>query len=381
LNIQPIIHSLLGITSSLLVVACQLARSPSNSVKPETKIEERSETKLTLNDAILEQANETGTISWKIKAKITVYSEDKKTAYLETITGNLLQNERVVLQISGDRGKVSDRGNLILLEGNVVASDPRNGSVVKSNIVEWRPGENLLTIRDDLTASRDNLQIKAETGQYHTDVESLDLDGNTVVTTFQPALQLKSDRLTWKIPQQLVTSSTSIQIVRYRDRVITDRLVADGAALDLSQNRATLSKNVELIATSPQLQIATDSLIWNYQTRLVTTDKPIQIVDRTNRLNVTGNRGTVDLTAEIAKLQNGIQGVNEVNPSSLYARELIWRIQSQTIEAIDNVVYQQTNPQVHLTGDKAVGNLQTNNIVVSSGAGQKQRVISTIDDK
>lgn len=381
MNIQPIIHSLLGITCLLLVVACQPARSPSNSVRSQTKIEERSETKLTLNDAILEQANETGTTSWKIKAKSTVYSEDKKTAYLETITSNLLQNEQIVLQISGDRGTVSDNGNLILLEGNVVASDPRNNSVVRSTIIEWRPGENLLTIRDNLTASRDNLQIKAKNGQYHTDIESLELDSNAIVTTFKPALQLKSDRLTWKIPQQLVTSSTPIQIVRYRDRVITDRLVADGAALDLSKNLVTLSKNVELIATSPQLQIATDSLIWNYQTRFVTADKPIQIVDRTNRLTVTGNRGTVDLTAEIAKLQNGIQGVNQAKPAHLYAGELTWRIQSQSIEAIDNVVYQQTNPQVNLTGDKAVGNLQTNNIVVSSGAGQKQRVISTIDDK
>ncbi len=381
MKIQLIINSLLGSTCLLLTVACQPERSSVNSVQPETKTEDRSQTKLIFNDAILEQSNETGNLTWKIEAKNTVYTDDKQTAYLKSLTGNLIQNKRIVLQISGDRGRVSDNGNVILLEGNVIASDPRNGAVVKSNSIEWRPRENLFIVRDRLTGNHQNLQVTAETGKYFTDRESLELSDGAIVTTFQPSLQLKSDRLTWKIPQQLVTSNTPIQIVRYREQVVTDRLVAESAELDLSQNRATLSKNVELISLSPQLQIATDSLIWNYQTRLVTANKPVQIVDRVNQLTVTGNRGTVDLAAEIATLQNGIEGINERDPAHLYARELIWQIKAQTVEAIDDVAYQQSNPQVHLTGDKAIGNLQNNHLVVSSGAGKKQRVVSTIEDK
>jgi LPS export ABC transporter protein LptC len=381
LKIQPIIKNLLGVTCLLFVVACQSAQSPSNSAKSETKTENRSETKLILNDAILEQSNETGTISWKIQAKSTVYTEDKQTAYLESVTGNLIENGRIVLQISGDRARVSDNGNFILLEGNVIASDPRNGAVVKSNSIEWRPKENLFIVPNNLTGNHKNLQIKATTGKYFTDRESLELSEGAVVTTFQPSLQLKSDRLTWHIPQKSITSTTPINIVRYDRHIVTDRLTAEAANLDLGKSLATLTKNIELISLNPQLQIATDSLLWNYQTRLIETDKPIQIVDRINRLTITGNRGTLDLAAEIAKLQNGIEGINTRDSAYLYARELIWQIKPQTLEANDDVIYRQNNPQLELTGDKAIGNLQNNHIVVSSYTGQKQRVISTINDK
>lgn len=381
MKIQPIIKNLLGVTCLLFVVACQSAQSPSNSAKSETKTENRSETKLILNDAILEQSNETGTISWKIQAKSTVYTEDKQTAYLESVTGNLIENGRIVLQISGDRARVSDNGNFILLEGNVIASDPRNGAVVKSNSIEWRPKENLFIVPNNLTGNHKNLQIKATTGKYFTDRESLELSEGAVVTTFQPSLQLKSDRLTWHIPQKSITSTTPINIVRYDRHIVTDRLTAEAANLDLGKSLATLTKNIELISLNPQLQIATDSLLWNYQTRLIETDKPIQIVDRINRLTITGNRGTLDLAAEIAKLQNGIEGINTRDSAYLYARELIWQIKPQTLEANDDVIYRQNNPQLELTGDKAIGNLQNNHIVVSSYTGQKQRVISTINDK
>jgi LPS export ABC transporter protein LptC len=381
LKIQPIIKNLLGVTCLLFVVACQPAQSPSNSAKSETKTENRSETKLILNDAILEQSNETGTISWKIQAKSTVYTEDKQTAYLESVTGNLIENGRIVLQISGDRARVNDNGNFILLEGNVIASDPRNGAVVKSNSIEWRPKENLFIVPNNLTGNHKNLQIKATTGKYFTSRESLELSEGAVVTTFQPSLQLKSDRLTWHIPQKSITSTTPINIVRYDRHIVTDRLTAEAANLDLGKSLATLTKNIELISLNPQLQIATDSLLWNYQTRLIETDKPIQIVDQINRLTITGNRGTLDLAAEIAKLQNGIEGINTRDSAYLYARELIWQIKPQTVEANDDIIYRQNNPQLELTGDKAIGNLQNNHIVVSSHTGQKQRVISTINDK
>ena len=341
----------------------------------------RSATKLVLNNAILEQSSDRQNLVWKIKSASTIYSDDRKVAQLEGVTANLLQNNKVILQIGADVGEVRDNGRLILLQQNIVAQDTRNGSVVKSNRVEWRPTENLLILPQNFIGTHPNMEVKAQKGKYFTDTENLELQGKVTATSIKPALQLTSDRLMWNIPQNKVESPLPFKVVRYQpDETVSDRLVADRGEIDLTQKIATLDKNIELVSLDPQLQIATDALTWNYQNRTASTDKPIQIVDRENKLDITGNRGTIDFQQQVARLNNGIRGINQRKSSKLYASELVWNIDTEVIEATGNVTYQQANPKVNSTGEKAVGKLKENNIVVSSGVSgnNKRRQVTSI---
>ena len=363
----------LNILLTILIVSifgCQTSTPNSNQTVSET----RSDTQLVLNNAVLKQSN--GDKVWKIKADRIVYSEDKQTATLDKVVGNLLQDDKIILKISANKGTVSDNGNLILLNGNIVVSDPRNDSVINANAIEWQPQENLLSIKDNLAGVYPNLNVTATEGKYFTDRESLEIQGDVVATTNQPSLQLKSDRLVWDIPQEKITSYDAIEIVRYDEKTITDKLTSDRAEVNLAKNLIVLNKNIELITLDPRLQMATDSLTWNYKERTGKTEQPIQILDRDRAFSLTGNRGEIDLERSVAKLQNGVRGISQQKPSELYARQLTWNIDTEEVEATGNVIYEQSDPQAYLTGEKAVGTLGDNDIVVTSNG--KEQVTSII---
>ncbi len=383
---SSIAKSLLLIVVWLSLAACQQTKSETSTGNTADSVE-RKDTQLTLNNAVWQQSNQQDNTVWKIRAENAVYGKNKQTAELKNVTGNLLKDGKLILQLSAERGEVRDNGNLILLNDNIVATDLRNGGTISSDVVEWRPTENLLSIRQNLRgdyasaypSERDKVRVTATEGRYYTDSETLELQDKVVVATAEPALQLTSDRLTWNIAQNIVNSEVPLQVVRYQDEIVSDRLVADRGMVDLANNTVTLASNIELISTKPQLQIATNSLNWNYQQRIIDTDKPIQIIDRDNNLNVTGNSGEVDLNRNIAHLKAGSKSINNNNSAQLYAQELIWNLDTEIVEAIGNVVYQQSKPQINVTGNKAEGKLTDNNIVVTGG-NQSGQVTSVIDD-
>jgi lipopolysaccharide export system protein LptC len=364
----------------LLIVLLSITGCQSSSPDVDRASEvSRLDTQLVLNNAVLEQSNRKSNTVWKIKAEKIVYSEDKENATLDKVVGNLLQNGAVILKISAESGEVKDRGNIILLNKKVIASDPRNGSVISSEAVEWRPQENLLLIKAKLTGNKANLKIVAESGKYFTDLEKLEIQDNIVATSKQPPLQLTSDRLEWKIPQEQIISPGAIELVRYdRDRTISDRLVSDRAQLNLAQNQAILSKNIELVTSDPQLQIATDSLTWNYQTRFGKSDRPIQIIDRDRQISLTGNKGEINLPQQLAKLEGGVKGINQIEASELYAQQMTWKIDTEELAAMGSVIYEQVNPKARLTGERASGTLGNSKIVVTSNG--QQPVTSVIDN-
>ena len=342
------------------------------------KLETRSDTQLVLNNAVLEQSNKQDNTIWRIKADNIVYSEDKQTATLERVVGNLLQDGKIVLKISAKTAEVRDNGSSILLREEIIASDSRNGSVINGSLMEWRPPENLLLIKNRLRGIHDDVKITANFGRYLTDLERLEIEDNAIATASNSNLQLTSDRLIWNIPQDSIESPGAITIVRYDDnQTVTDRLVGDRAEVNLTQNLAIVNQNVELTTLEPRLQAATDSFIWNYQQRTGTTNSPIQILDRDRQISLTGNRGEINLPQQTAKLENGVRGINR-QASELYARQLTWNIETQEVEAVGDVVYEQVDPQARLTGEKAIGTLENNNITVTSNG--KQQVTTTIDN-
>ena len=364
----------------LLLLIIGLVGCQTSTLEPQPPSQEnRSDTQLVLNNAVLEQSNPRENTVWKIKAESIVYSQDKQTATLDKVVGNLLQDGKIILQLSAKTGEVRDNGNVILLNEDIIASDPRNGSAIYSDAVEWRPQENQLLFKEKFTGIHPNLEITANRGKYLTDTESLEIQDEVVATTVRPTLRLKSDRLVWKIAQEQIESPKAIEIVRYNEnQTITDRLVSDRAVVDLANDTATLNQNIELTSQDPQLQVATNFLTWNYRDRIGKTNQPIQIIERDRPISLTGNQGEINLQQQLAKLQNGVKGINRLKASELYARQLIWKIDTEEVEAVGDVVYEQADPQARLTGDKAVGSLTNNNIVVSSNG--KQQVTTVIDN-
>ena len=361
-----------------LMIGCQgQTSSNNNSGVEQTNLANlgRSNTQLTLNNAVLQQSNQTGNLVWKVKAQKTTYTDDRKVGYLEEITANLLQEGEVILKLKGDRGEVREQGNLILLQQNIVASDARNEMVLQGDLVKWRPLENTLAITENLTANRAKTSLSAIRAIYNTDRESLDLIDQVVVNSTNPDLILKSDRATWQIPQQKIVTNTQATVVRYQANTITDRLLSNNITVDLAQQTANLNNNFELRSLKPQLKVAGKTATWNYQLRTIASNQPVQAV--ANELTVTGNQSKIDLDRELVILSQGIEG-KTATTETIYAQNASWAIANHEITATGNVIYNKVQPLVALTGDKATINLDTNQAIVISDRPKDRPVISRI---
>jgi LPS export ABC transporter protein LptC len=335
-----------------------------------------SESRLVLNNATLEQSNAKGQVLWKIQVDEAIYSKDQEIAHLKQVKGNIYQDEQVVLYISADRGEVYESGEKIFLKDNIVATDPRNGTVIRSEEVEWHPQESLLMARKKLRGSSSELEVSAREGRYQTQKQRLELIGDIVATAKQPKVQLNAEQMLWKVPEQKLLTDRPLKLVRYQDKIISDQIRAEKGEVDLKAKVAVIKNNIEYRSLKPPIQIASNRVDWNYKQRLVTSNEPIRILHDQEQITITANRAQVNLVEEVAYLKGGVQGVNNKTQAKLYSNELIWQMPSQIVEALGNVIYEQSEPKMNLTGDRAVGTIKDNKIVVTSNS--RERVVTEI---
>ncbi|ACB52539.1 hypothetical protein cce_3191 [Crocosphaera subtropica ATCC 51142] len=360
----------------LTLVACQSDKQSSENL--ETSGETREETNLTLQNATLEQSNAEGEILWKIQVDEAKYSPDRKKADLKAVKGNIWQDGEIVLRVKSDYGVINRDGAEIFLRDNVVAVDPRNEAVLRSEEVEWQPKASVLTIRKNVRGSHPQLEASAEEGKYNTREEKLELTGKIEATAEKKQLQLKTEHLIWEVPKQTIIGDRLLTMIKFQDKTITDRLVANRARVLLDKKQVIVKENIEYKSIKPPLQIATNEIIWHYQTRQVYSSQPVQLIQYAQNITVTGNQAHVNLAENMAYLKGGVKGINQTNDSKLYSNNLTWNILAQTIEADGNVIYEQNqNPKFNLTGEKAVGTLVDNNIVVTN-SDRQERVVTEI---
>lgn len=359
-----------------LLSACEGESRTEQKIKQDTAATE-IEGSLVFNNVTLDQADEQGRPLWKVKAKQATYSKDKKTARIDHPTGDLFQDGKIVLRVSADSGEVQEDGQKVFLKGQITATDTRNGAVIKGDELEWRPKEDLLVVRNNLKASHPQLQASAKAGQYFSRKQQLDLVGSVAAISKDPDLQMKTEHLLWQIQDQKVIADKRIQIQQYKGRIVTDRVEADKSEVNLKTKIATLKQNIQLTSVDPPLLMSSNSAIWNLTTRIVISDQPVRIFHQRDQVILTANQGQVDLTRKVANLTGGVQGVGSRNQAKLYANQLVWEIPTQNIQASGNVMYQQVNPPFNTTGATAVGRLQDQSVVVSSGGGGS-RVVTEI---
>ncbi|MDJ0509250.1 MAG: LPS export ABC transporter periplasmic protein LptC [Crocosphaera sp.] len=360
----------------LSLVACQSGRQASQNL--DTSKETRDETNLSLQNATLEQSNAQGQILWKIQVDQADYTPDRQKADLTAVKGDIFQDGTLVLKVKADYGQIQRDGAEIFLKDNVVAFDPRNKAVMRSEEVEWRPQDSLLIVRKNVRGSHPQLEASANEGKYDTSQQKLELTGKIKATSEQRRLQLKTEHLVWDIPKQKIIGDRLLDLIRFENKIITDKLKANRATVLLDKKQIIVKDNIEYKSLKPPLQVATNEILWHYQTRQVYSSQPVKLIQYQENVTVTGNQAHVNLKDNIAYLKGGVQGVSQRNDSQLYANNLTWNIVAQTIEAIGNVIYEQNqNPKFNLTGEKAVGTLIDNNIVVTN-SDRQQRVVTEI---
>lgn len=362
--------------------ACTATEGPQkNKLAEDIKTAQKSNSTLTLNQVTLEQANEKGEMFWKVKSKNAVYSKDQKIVNVQNPVGKLFQDGKEIYDIQGETGQVFQEGNQVFLKGKIVAKDLKNGVVLRGNELEWRPKEDILVVRNNLTGDNKQVAASAKEARVFTRARRMELFGSVVANIKDPIVQLRTEHLVWFLDLQKVNSDKPTQIDRYKDKTVTDSGFADQIDVDLKTKIATLTKNAQLMPTDPPLQIESSLMSWNFPAQNVVSPGPVKVFHRVEKVTMTGDTGRGDLDKKVFYLTGNVVGIGEKRQAQLNTDRVTWYLTNQTFDAEGNVVYRQLNPVFNLTGPRAAGQLKDQTVVVKGDGGGGQVVTEIVPDE
>ena len=346
--------------------ACTPRNKTADKLAQDSQRAEEFDSSLTFNDVTLEQADDHGKLWWKVKAKKARYSKDQKTAVIEVPKGELFQDGKLVFKVEAQKGEVHQDGKSILMKGAIVATDVRDGTVLKGNEVEWRPKEDVLLLRNKFTGNHKQVDIAGQTGRFLTRTRKVELSGQVVALAKDPNLNIKTEQLTWEIKNQKMMATRSVQIERYKDQTLTERATSTKADVDLKAKVVNLQQAAQLNLIQPGVQVNSEILSWNVDAQRAKSDRPVTILNPAQQLTMSANQGELALKEQMVYLTGNVRGFGQKNQSELYADQANWSLVTQQFNATGNVHYRQANPALNLNGPQATGTMQDKNVVVTA---------------
>jgi len=366
---SPHFHiSLISLISVIVIglISCGDQNNTANKSSAESQSPQDVQSNLNFFDVTLEQADESGRPIWKVKAKRAKYTKEKQIGKAESPYGELYQDGQVVYQVQGQQADIKEDGKELFLKGNIIATDPHNGVVMRGNELEWRPKEDLLIVRDQINVTHKQLQGVAQEARVKTREQRMDFSGHVIANSTDPQVQMRTEHLIWQIKEEKLIGDRPVQIDRYTNNQITDRGQGDTGELNLKTKIATVKKNAQIELLDPPMQVASNSMIWNLNTETVTTNTPVRVLQRADNLRVTANQGEMKIPQKTVYLTGNVNGVGQ-RGQSLHSQTLTWYLNTHLVAAEGNVVYHQVDPPLTFTGQQASGNLEADTIVVNGG--------------
>ncbi|MEA5506839.1 LPS export ABC transporter periplasmic protein LptC [Halotia wernerae UHCC 0503] len=346
------------------LVACG-GKFPTAS-KPNDSDSSSKDSKLTFFGVALEQFDEVGRPIWKVNAKQAKYTKEKQIGQAENPYGELYQDGKVVYQIKAEQADIEQDGKQLFLKGKIFATDPSNGIVLQGNELEWRPQEDLLIVRNQVNGSHKQLKAVAQEARIKTREQKVEFSGGVVANSADPQMQMRTEHLIWQIKEEKLIGDRPVQIDRYKNNQITDRGRGNSAEVNLKTKIATIKQNAQIDLLDPPMQITSNSMTWNMNTETVATNSPVRVFHRAENVNVTANQGEMKIPQKIVYLTGNVNAVGQ-RRQTLKSQKFTWYLDKKLVEGQGNVVYRQVDPPLNFTGETAIGNLQTENIIVKGG--------------
>jgi len=377
--VKPFFHQLTLAVLVIGVSACNNGqrwfagnqRSPQQA-KDAISAQPLTQEELAFHNGTLNQADPQGRPLWQIKVKQATYNQDRRTAQVQELVGELFQDGKSVFQIKAKQGEVYPESQKISLKGEIIATDIRNGIRLEGRELEWQPQADLLTLRRNLSIIHPQVRVSAREAYASSRTHQLQAQGQVVAVLNQPKLRLRTERLVWQLVQQRLTAGSTgnarpVQIEHLVRSQPTDRATAGQAILQLNPKVLALQSNVRLSFLNPELDMTSQQLVWNLGQGVVTSPQALYVQDRGQKVAVTANAGQLDLNQNRVQLTGSVQTTGKRNRSLLKTDQLTWRIPTQSIEARGNVVYQQQQPRFELRGPQAFGKFQEQAVLISGG--------------
>ncbi len=333
---------------------------------------------LTFSNVTLEQADEKGQLWWKMKAAKATYSKDKKIATVEQPEGELYQDGKPIFKLKAVKGEVVEDGKSIVLKGDIVATDLRDGTVLQGKEIEWKPTLDQLSVRKQFVAQHKKMKLVGEEGRFYSRKREADILGQVVAEVKQPNLRMKTKQMKWWMDQDRIESQQPLQIDRVEQGKVTDQAAAQKGSYNLKDQIASLQKEAQVFIPSQGIQAKSDELTWNIKQQLVVAKQPITLINNTQKVTMMGDRGQLSIPQQSATLTGNVRGLSLSNQANVTADNLTWFLKTQSFEATGKVSYQQVDPPFNLQGTKATGTIQDQQVQITGGPEGDNRVVTEI---
>ncbi len=322
---------------------------------------------LVFNNITLEQADDEGALVWRMIADRAVYSQDKQVARIDNPAGEFFNNDEPTLKIQAEQGEVLDDGEQIFLTGNVVATDVETGAVIRGDELEWRTGDNVVIVRNNVVATHPDYTIAANQARASIDEQRIEVSGDVAAISNDETLQLQGSELVWLLEEERLVSDRPLEIQQRDGNTVTGRARGDRAEFNMGTEVALFENNALVVLQQPPVRVSGDSLQWNLVDNTIVSSQPLEVVHRGENITLRANQANGDLDTEVFYMTGDVVVTAQRNSARLMSNELTWTIPTQEVIAEGDVVYRQTDPVVNLRGPRAEGKLENETIVVSGG--------------
>ncbi len=375
--------------------------------------QEAIEAELTLRSVTLEQPDEDGKLLWRLKAKSVTYAPDTQRADLIELEGEFFQDGAAIYTVEADKGEVLQNGNTLFLRGNLIATGQENDLTLTGEKLKWIPKEDLLVMGEfedadvfdtdtepadskpansepeeptvstptvlaptldkaPVTGFNPRVKAVARLMKVNNAEDRVELIGGVIAQSkVTPWLMLQSESLLWFTQQEKIEASQPLKVEQFESKsyeVVSDRIAGASGQVELAENRVTLEGGVQLEALTQPLMVRSERAVWEVDDQTVEMNSPVDIKQPARQITAVANQAKMDLAAQVIYLTGDVQAAGGAKNAKLAADSVTWQTATQQIEADGNVRYQQTaDPEVAISGPRAVGNIDAGTVVIEGG--------------
>ena len=287
--------------------------------------------------------------------------------------------QKPAMQLNADRIVWQLKDRVAQAIGNVVAVDDKGANRLSADRIVWQMKDQIAEAQGRAVAvgQKPAMQLNADRIVWQLKDRVAQAIGNVVAVGQDPAVRVQSQRVVWQQTPQLVSSDTRTIIERFAcaggQCRISDR--ATGGLVDVSlKDRVAFLRNQAQVSTgNPGMDVASDSLIWQFQAQQLTADRPVTVYERQQQIVLNADRGAMNLKDQVADVVGNVRSVSRLQGSTLNTDRLVWSMANQYLQAFGNVFYQQANPFLISRGNYAAGSVKDGAIFLQSGAGARAR--------
>lgn len=337
-------------------------------VKSERPVVKQPQT--SLHQAIFKRTDPAGKLLWQLRAeKVEVLGE---AVQLRQIQGTFYHQQEPIYALQAPYGQVHQHSHFIQLQGPILVKDVRERITLRSQRLQWHPKTGQLIAQQQVLLQHPQFEMKGQRFQASTQTRQSRLSGAVTVKWLDRHLQLQAQEINW-FPHQETLSAHSVIPARvtvqpHADQSLTShhwqRVQAQRVELRVPSQQLVFDQAVEIHSSEPKMHIKSPRVLVS-----LTEDKwhsPQGMHIQYQGISARAKQGWLG-PSQTLNLQHQVQVQGLPQQAQMQAQSLTWNMATQQIQARGQLVYQQLQPWMRMTGTKAAGNLLQKTLEVEGG--------------